>query len=144
MNNYVVIIFVLFCSYHKSSAQEIEKCECDILQLNESGVLTNFTKQSGEINGRPFYFSIKFDQEDEVRTIVWWNVIESSWMFQINFKGLEYWKTLVKVENNINCPNFSKNWTKHSQEFKSRCLTDKNKCQGKFSEKSVLCLLFSL
>ena len=138
MNNYVAIIFALLCFYHKSSTQEIEKCECDILQSNKSGVLTSFTKQSGEINGRPFYFSIK--NEDEVRNIVWWNVIASSWMFQINYKGLDYWETLVEVQNDINCPNFSKNWTEHSQEFQSRCLTDKNKCQGKFHEKSVLCL----
>ena len=137
MKNYVVTIFALFCLYHKSSTQEIEECECDILQLSKSDGIINITKQSGQINGRPFYFSIKNDQEDEV-TIVWWNLMASSWMFQMN---IGYWDTLLEVKTDINCPNFSNSWTEHSQEFKSRCLTDKNKCQGEFDEISIMFLL---
>ena len=58
MNNISLIftIFVLICFYHKSSATESEKCECDIFQISENSNEINLTKQSGEINGQFFIF----------------------------------------------------------------------------------------
>ena len=132
-------IFVLFCFYQNSYAQENEKCECDILQISTSGEITNFTKQ-GEINERPFYFSIKDDQED----IVWWNHTASIWMLQYKNDTILLWETLLKVEQDIKCPNFSNttDWTVHldgnNGELKSRCLTDKYKCPGEFDNKSAV------
>ena len=132
----VFTTFVLFCSYHNSSAQESKNCECDILQISKSGKITNFTKQSGKINGRPFYFSITDYQED----IVWWNHTASSWMFQKYFEGREVWTTRLEVKQDIDCPNFSNttSWAVHPQanngEIKSRCLPDKSKCSLKKGE----------
>ena len=131
MNKFSLIcsIFILFCFYHISSAQESEKCECDILQLKRSGLITNYTKQSGEINGRPFYFSIKADQE-----YFWWNDIARSWMFQTKSSSL-------KVQD-IDCQKLSKDWTEVARFFELRCLMDEmswmDKCHGEFDEKSVI------
>ena len=139
-------IFLSFCFYHNSSSQESEKCECDTLQLSKSGEITNFTKQSGEINGRPFYFSITDHKESEIRyqeDIVWWNQTASSWMFQNHVPSSKLWATWLEVKKNLNCPKFSttKGWLDHSQgkngSIQSRCLTDINKCLGKFNAKSV-------
>ena len=153
MNKISIIctVFILFCIYHNSSTLDEEKCECDIFQLskNFSGKheLTNFTKQSGEINGRPFYFSITDDPQktfkyNSINTIVWWNATASSWMIQTYDTGLA--TTISKVNDNDNdCPNFSntEDW-KILQNgtigvIKSRCLTDQNKCKdiGEFDTK---------
>ena len=134
----IFTIFVLICFYHKSSAKESEKCECDILQLSKkygeknSYELTNLTKQTGEVNGHPFYFSIKFEEQHD---IVWWNAAASSWMLQTHdtskattiaegqidndcpkFPNIEDWRTLPEGSNVV---------------IKSRCLIDQNKCQVK-------------
>ena len=114
-----------------STAQENEKCECDILQVSESGEITNFTKQSGEINGRPFFFKITSEERNE---IVWWNDTSSSWMIQ-NY-ARDFSNTISEVKNDTDCPNFSntEDWfilsnRDNNDEIRSRCLTDKNKCQ---------------
>ena len=142
MNNISLIftIIVLICFYHKSSAQESEKCECDIFQLSKnfreknSYELTNFTKQSGVIDGRPFYYSIT----DEEEKILWWNVTAGSWMLQ-GFKSFAGGAT-ISINEDIDCPNFSNTLLSKGSndgEIKSSCLTDKNKCQdnGEFNKK---------
>ena len=133
MNNISLIFttIVLICFYHKSSAQESEKCECDIFHLSKNSYeLTNFTKQSGVIDGRPFYYSIT----DEEEKILWWNVTARSWMLQ-GFKSFAGGAT-ISINEDIDCPNFSNTvLSKESNdgEIKSSCssLTDKNKCQVK-------------
>ena len=132
----IFTIFVLICSYHNSSAKESEKCECDIFQLSKkfskenSPEITNFTKQSGEINGRPFFFKITSEERNE---IVWWNDTSSSWMIQ-NY-ARDFSNTISEVKNDTDCPNFSntEDWfilsnRDNNDEIRSRCLTDKNKC----------------
>lgn len=139
MNKVSLILtsIVLFCFYQISTAQE---CDCDILQVSKSGEITNFTKQSGVINDRPFYFSITDPPfEDREDNIVWWNDTARSWMFQ-NQSGNELWVTWLEVDQDTNCPDFSniKGWALHPQtnngEIKSRCLADKNKCPLKKGE----------
>ena len=104
----IFTIFVLICSYHNSSAKESEKCECDIFQLSKkfskenSPEITNFTKQSGEINGRLFFFKITSEERNE---IVWWNDTSSSWMIQ-NY-ARDFSNTISEVKNDTDCPNFS-------------------------------------
>ena len=147
MNNISLIftIFGLICFYQKSSAQE---CECDIFQLSKNFSeenryeLTNFTKQSGEINGRPFYFKITATERNE---IVWWNDTASSWMLQ-NY-ARDFATTISEVKNDIDCPNFSntEDWTilaNGSNEIKSKCLADINKC-GEFNTIFCECLSVS-
>ena len=140
MNNISLIftIIVLICFYHKSSAQESEKCECDIFQLSKNleniYEITNFTKQSGVINGRPFYYSIT----DEEEKILWWNVTARSWMLQ-GFKSFAGGAT-ISINEDIDCPNFSNTLLSKGSndgEIKSSCLTDTNKCQvnGEFNKK---------
>ena len=103
----VFTIVILFCIYDNSSAQKSEKCECDIFQVSKSGEITNFTKQSGEINDRPFYFSITDPPfEDREDNIVWWNDTASSWMFQKYLEGSKVWTTRLEVKQDIDCPNF--------------------------------------
>ena len=138
-------IFVLICFYHNSSAEGREKCKCDIFQLSKTfskenrTEITNFTKQSGEINGRPFYFKITLEERNE---IVWWN--SSSWMIQ-NY-ARDFSNTISEVKNDTDCPNFSNtgDWfilpnRDNNDEIRSRCLTDKNKCQvfGEFKTKPI-------
>ena len=139
----IFTIFVLICFYHNSSAKKREKCECDIFQLSKkfskenSPEITNFTKQSGEINGRPFYFKITSEERNE---IVWWNDTSSSWMIQ-NY-ARDFSNTISEVKNDTDCPNFSNTeyWfilsnRDNNDEIRSRCLTDKNKCpvKGEFA-----------
>ena len=140
----IFTIFILFCIYHNSSALD---CECDIFQLSKNFSeenryeVTNFTKQSGEINGRPFYFSIT----DE-RNIVWWNANASSWMIQTDDIGSV--TTISEVKIDRECPNFSntEDWEKLPQDsnvdIQSRCLKDRNKCQfnGEFDGNSIMYL----
>ena len=119
-----------------------EKCECDIFQVSKSGEITNFTKQSGEINDRPFYFSITGPLEfgNKAREeLVWWNDTAGSWIFQVYVPSIKLLITSLEVKQDIDCPNFHKSWAEHQQAnngyIKSRCLTDKHKCQlkkGKF------------
>ena len=145
MNNISLIftIIVLICFYLKSSAQESEKCECDIFQLSKnfreknSYKLTNFTKQSGMINARPFYYSIT----DEEEKILWWNITAKSWMLQ-GFKSFAGGAT-ISINEDIDCPNFSNTLLSKGSndgEIKSSCLTDKNKCQvkGEFNKNVFL------
>ena len=141
----IVTICIVICFYHISSAQESEKCDCDIFQLSKNFSeenryeVTNFTKQSGEINGRPFYFSIT----DE-RNIVWWNANASSWMIQTDDIGSV--TTISEVKIDRECPNFSntEDWEKLPQDsngvIQSRCLKDRNKCQlnGEFDRNSTM------
>ena len=141
-------IFVLICFYHNSSAEEREKCKCDIFQLSKTfskenrTEITNFTKQSGEINGRPFYFKITAEEQ---MNIVWWNETVSSLMLQNYARGFA--TPIAEVKNNTKCPNFSntEDWTTLSNnsngvEIRSRCLTDRNKClvKGEFAAKSII------
>ena len=132
--NLIFTIFVLTCFYHNSSAKEREKCECDIIQISENytnETKTNLTKQSGEINGRFFYFS-KTDEEEKM---LWWNGTASSWMLQM-FKSFSTVVT-IPIEEDIDCPNLpqhTEDWTilsnrSNSGEVRSRCLVDQNKCQ---------------
>ena len=150
MNNIslIFIFFILFSIYHNSSTLKNEKCECDIFQLSKNFSeqnryeLTNFTKQSGEINGHPFYFLIKKKEEKE---IVWWNDTASSWMLQ-NY-ARDFATTISEVKNDIDCPNFSntEDWTilaNGSNEIKSKCLADINKC-GEFNTIFCECLSVS-
>ena len=154
MNNISLIftIVVLICFYHKSSAQESEKCDCDIFQLSKNFIKeniyeqTNFTKQSGKINGQPFYFKITAGEE---MNIVWWNETASSLMLQNYARGFA--TPISEVKNNTKCPNFSntEDWTTLSNngngvEIRSRCLTDKNKCpvKGEFAAKSIIVFCF--
>ena len=137
-----------------STAQENEKCKCDILQVSESGEITNFTKQSGEINGRSYYFSITDPKDSRSRyqeNIVWWNDTAGSWIFQVYVPSIKSLKTSLEVKQDIHCPNFHKSWAEHQQAnngyIKSRCLTDKNKChlkKGKFDVNQSLSLYLSL
>ena len=135
----IVTICIVICFYPISSAQESEKCDCDIFQLSKNFIeenrteITNFTKQSGKINGQPFYFKITAEEE---MNIVWWNETVSSLMLQNYARGFA--TPIAEVKNNTKCPNFSKteDWTKLSNnpngvEIRSRCLTDKNKCPVK-------------
>ena len=140
-------MFVLICFYHNSSAQE---CECDIFQtsknLSEKNLTTqsNLTKQSGEINGRFFYFS-KTDEEEK---ILWWNVTASSWMIQAfkSFSG----GVKISIKEDPDCPELpqhTEEWTTLSTgsndgEIRSRCLKDKNKGQvnGEFDAKPIMFL----
>ena len=143
----IVTIFILFSIYHNSSTLESRKCECDIFQLSKhfSGKheLTNFTKQSGEINGRPFYFSITDDpkktlKHNSINKIVWWNATASSWMIQTYDTGLA--TTISEVNIDKNCPKFSttEDWKllpeRTNGVIKSRNLKDENKCQVKSGE----------
>ena len=146
----IFTIFVLICSYHNSSAKESEKCECDIFQLSKnfskenSVEITNFTKQSGKINGQPFYFKITPGEE---MNIVWWNETANSLMLQNYARGFA--TPISEFKNNTKCPNFSntEDWTMLSNngngvEIRSRCLKDKNKCpvKGEFAAKSIIVL----
>ena len=148
MNKISIIftIFVLFYLYRNSSTLESAKCECEKFQTRKQASenasydeYTNFTKQSGEINGRPFYFSIT----DE-RNIVWWNANASSWMIQTDDIGSV--TTISEVKIDRECPNFSNtdDWEKLPQdsnvEIQSRCLKDRNKCQfnGEFDGNSTM------
>ena len=143
-------IFVLICFYHNSSAEGREKCKCDIFQLsktfsNENRTeITNFTKQSGEINGRSYYFSITDSKDSGSRyqeNIVWWNDTAGSWIFQVYVPSIKLLNTSLEVKQDIHCPNFHKSWAEHQQAnngyIKSRCLTDKNKCHLKKGEFDV-------
>ena len=57
-------IFLTFCFQNQKYAVWSKKdkdCECDIIQVSKSqepNKYYEFTRQSGKINGRPFYFSI--------------------------------------------------------------------------------------
>ena len=138
----IFTISVLICFYHKSSATESEKCECDIFQMSENSNEINLTKQSGEINNRTFYFS-KTDEEEK---ILWWNVTASSWMLQM-FKSFSAVVTILIEENNdcLNLPQLTEDWKilsnrSNNGEIRSRCLTDPNKCQvnGEFDAKPII------
>ena len=154
MNNISLIftICIVICFYHISSAQESEKCDCDIFQLSKNFIeenryeQTNFTKQSGKINGQPFYFKITAGEE---MNIVWWNETASSLMLQNYARGFA--TPILEVKNDTNCPNFSntEDWTtlsnnRNGVEIRSRCLTDNNKClvKGEFAAKSIIFLCF--
>ena len=139
----IFTISVLICFYHKSSATESEKCECDIFQISENSNEINLTKQSGEINGQFFYFS-KTDEEEE---ILWWNVAASSWMLQM-FKSFSAVVT-ISIEKDIDCPNLpqhTEDWkilsnrSNNNGVIRSRCLIDQNKCQviGEFDAKHII------
>ena len=71
-----IIIFVIIFFCYCTSANENNECGCDILQINYSGDPNNtdynFTIQSEQINGRPYYFSIQ-------RDIIWWNEKDKRW-----------------------------------------------------------------
>ena len=134
----IFIFFILFSIYHNSSTLKNEKCECDIFQLSKNFSeqnryeLTNFTKQSGEINGHPFYFLIKKKEEKE---IVWWNDTASSWMIQSYTKRTA--TTIAEGKIDKDCPNIPniEDWKilpeGSNAVIKSRCLIDQNKCQVK-------------
>ena len=132
----IFTVFILFSIYHNSFTLGSEKCECDIFQVSKnfseknSPELTKFTKQSGEINGRPFYFSIKDEEKNE---IVWWNDAASSWMLQTYDSYTDITDTILEVQNLYDCPNLhTGDWKIISEGrkgvIKSRCLADKNKC----------------
>ena len=146
MNNVslIITIFVLICFYHYSSAQE---CECDIFQTSKNlseknlTIQSNLTKQSGEINGRHFYFS-KTDEEEK---ILWWNDTASSWMIQAftSFSG----GVKISIKEDPDCPKLPQHtgqWKILSNgndgEISSRCLKAKNKSQvtGEFDAKPVM------
>ena len=127
-----------------STAQENENCECDILQVSKSDEITNFTKQSGEINGRSYYFSITDSKDSGSRyqeNIVWWNDTAGSWIFQVYVPSNKSLITNLEVKKDIHCPNFHKSLAEHQQAnngyIKSKCLTDKNKCHLKKGEFDV-------
>ena len=140
-----MVTFLVIVFFGCSAIAE-EKCECDIFQTskntneNNSYEVTNFTKQSGEINGRPFYFSIKKEDEKE---IVWWNDTASSWMIQSYTKRTATTIAEVKIDND--CPNFPtiEDWKILSEGsnaiIKTRCLKDQNKCpvKGEFDSKEL-------
>ena len=57
-----LIIVAIIYSYYSILAIESNTCDCDVLQVNDSsGVIgyQNFTKQSGTLDNKPFYFSLK-------------------------------------------------------------------------------------
>ena len=58
-----LITYLLQCSLsNESQSLEEVNCNCEILQIYNSdnpSSYHNFTKHAGEINGKPFFFSIK-------------------------------------------------------------------------------------
>ena len=57
-----LIIVAIIYSCYNILAIESNTCDCDVLQVNDSsGVIgyQNFTKQSGTLDNKPFYFSLK-------------------------------------------------------------------------------------
>ena len=56
----IIIILALIYPFYSVLANKIGTCNCDVLQINDtSGVIgfQNFTKQNGDINGKPYYVS---------------------------------------------------------------------------------------
>ena len=125
------ICFIICLHYTYISANGIENCECDILQLISESTKTyrNLTKQSDKINGRHFYFS-------EIKDILWWNNTSITWEFQMYLESLDTYLPIFQSEKNFSCLN-SQN--KADEIFaqssdigviKAKCLENPFKCFG--------------
>ena len=109
-------------------ANESQNCNCEILQIYNSenpSLYHNFSKQAGEINGKPFYFSIK-------SRMIHWSNLENRWMGNIYLKqygvfgpiGPPHNDAIANlIEHNSSCLSFSSE-RNYNDVTKVKCLVD--------------------
>ena len=107
--------------------------KCDLVQfsfddLDDPINDQNFTKQSANLNGRPFYYSMN-------QSILWWSNVEESWLYSAYVEETAYFQPMIKIKENLRSLSFSNEtkWKNISQEqengiIKSKCSTFSSQC----------------
>ena len=124
----IFIILAIICLHCYTLA--FEKSVCDIIQISVSDSedpnnYQNFTKQSANLNGRPFYYSVN-------QSFLWWNKEEKSWLYSTYGGETANFRTKVKIKENISSLSFPNetNWKNLSVDgnIKSKCSTFNSQC----------------
>ena len=124
-----LIIVAIIYSYYNILAIESNTCDCDVLQVNDSsGVISyqNFTKQSGTLDNKPFYFSLK-------KGVIYSKDEQWSYAIYDDSKGFvelkTYPKTFFSLESICNNETWTLGWP---NKVHTRCLKDnsKNTCSA--------------
>ena len=116
-----LIIVAIIYSYYSILAIESNTCDCDVLQVNDSsGVIgyQNFTKQSGTLDNKPFYFSLK-------KGLIYSNWSKWSYAIYDDYGELKtYPKTNFSLESICKNATWTFGW---SNNVHTRCLKDNSK-----------------
>ena len=70
-------IVAIIYSCYSFIVTESAKCDCDVLEVKSNGVIgnQNFTKQSGTVHDKPFYFSME-------KCVIYW--FDGHWSYAVH------------------------------------------------------------
>ena len=101
-----------------------DNCDCDVLQITMPDGSSNFTKQTGLINRKQYYFSMK-------RNLISWN--KQKWSYGVYVSKSKKSMPIQEVNNNFfsfekMCNNVTKgiNWNGKDINITSQCLRPKS------------------
>ena len=119
----MLIIVAIICALVNKS----DNCDCDVLQVNDPDGLIgyqNFTKQIGDIDGKPYYFST------QRYMIVWYNGYWSYHKYNAHLNKLETNpETTITTTNVFSFENMCKNVTQEI-EYDGRFIFVNSQCMS--------------
>ena len=122
-------IVAIIYSCYSFIVTESANCDCDVLEVKSNCVIgnQNFTKQSGTLYDKPFYFSME-------KCVIYW--FEDHWSYAVHIDSNIRFRQKQEYEMKIfSIANICKNrtWTSSPKDLantflNTRCLRDNNIC----------------